>query len=344
MALLAHLYPHIRGSQEDIATLSLHYLLMQSPDLNAAFTRKIRNLAKIELEDTLQYACQVVGNSDEKERPDMVGVDSRGNETPLYEMKFFASLTNNQPLTYIDRLNKNNGKCLVFICPSSRCTSLWSKLYDLCKERHIEQVDSSCILVDNVALSICTWSEIIDSLEQVASTTAIAYSSDLKQLKDYCAYIEDEAFIPFSADDLSAEMANKCERYYQVVDEVIEMLCADKTITTSKERLKANAYRNGYTRSLYIDDYTITFNYDRTLWKNPSTVETPFWVSVRDKDWNQNAKISEKLSKVSDNKKTSLWGMTFLALEPLQSSTLEEVSADIKKKVIGYLDMVKANW
>ena len=46
MALLAHLYPHIRGSQEDIATLSLHYLLMQSPDLNAAFTRKIRNLAK----------------------------------------------------------------------------------------------------------------------------------------------------------------------------------------------------------------------------------------------------------------------------------------------------------
>lgn len=36
-SLLAHLYPHIRGSQEDIATYSLQYLLVQSKELNRAW-------------------------------------------------------------------------------------------------------------------------------------------------------------------------------------------------------------------------------------------------------------------------------------------------------------------
>ena len=40
-SLLAHLYSRIRGSQEDIATISLQYLLSQSIALNEAFTQLI---------------------------------------------------------------------------------------------------------------------------------------------------------------------------------------------------------------------------------------------------------------------------------------------------------------
>ena len=57
-SLLAHLYPHIRGSQEDIATYSLQYLLVQSNELNRAFTKRVSEVLHVEIEDTLQYICQ----------------------------------------------------------------------------------------------------------------------------------------------------------------------------------------------------------------------------------------------------------------------------------------------
>ena len=88
-SLLAHLYPYIKGSQEDIATFSLQYLLSQSSKLNAAFTKFAADTMGIGLEERLQYLCQVTGESEEKERPDMVGTDADGAEVVLFEMKFY---------------------------------------------------------------------------------------------------------------------------------------------------------------------------------------------------------------------------------------------------------------
>ena len=234
MALLAHLYSHIRGSQEDIATLSLQYLLMQSKDLNRAFTHRVSSIMHTQLDDEMKYMCQVVRSGEKKDRPDMSATDSQGIESVLFEVKFYASLTENQPLTYLDRIRENEGKGLVFICPLSRRTSLWSKLIEICNGRKIEKLDFNCVKVDGVILSIMTWSEVIELLEHVSSSCAIEYSSDVSQLKEYCKMIDTEAFIPFSEEDLSAEMANKGERYYQIIDEVIDLLCADKALRTSK--------------------------------------------------------------------------------------------------------------
>ncbi len=340
-SLLAHLYPHIRGSQEDIATFSLQYLLLQSKGLNKAFTQRISAKMEINTEETLQYVCQATGKSEEKERPDMAGLDSNGTEVMLCEMKFYASLTINQPLTYIDRLKAGNGKGLIFVCPESRLTSLWYKLKELCEERSVEEINKSCISVDGIKMGIITWTEIIELLKQVSSSTEIQYSSDVKQLEGYCSQIDSEAFIPFTAEDLSAEMASKAERYYQIIDEVIELLCADKNYSTSKKGIKATGYRKGYTRSLYIDEFTFTINYDRDMWKNPACIETPFWIAFRNKDWEQTEKFQEVCTTFPETQKQIFWGMVFLALEPLQEATFEEVCEDIKKQIIRYLECFK---
>ena len=339
-SLLAHLYPHIRGSQEDIATYSLQYLLVQSKDLNRAFTKCISKVLHIEVEDTLQYVCQVTGNGEEQERPDMAGLDSTGKEIILCEMKFYATLTVNQPNTYLDRLIDCNGKGLIFVCPTARKTNLWAKLNELCEGRNVEIVDEYCTKVDGINLAIITWTEIIELLKQVASSVAISFSSDIAQLEGYCAQLDSEAFVPFSADDLSAKMANKGERYYQIVDEVIELFCADKKHETSKKGVKATGYRKGYTRSLYIDGVTFTLNYDRDMWKNPACVETPFWVAIRDKDWKQNDEMVKNHDVFAENKKQMFWGCIFLALEALQNSTLSEVCEDIKKQIERYLEIL----
>ena len=340
-SLLAHLYPHIRGSQEDIATYSLQYLLVQSKELNRAFTKRVSTVLHIDSDDTLQYVCQATGKGEEKERPDMVGLDANGNEKILCEMKFYATLTANQPNTYIDRLINCDGKGLVFICPEARLTNLWAKLNELCEDRDVEAIDDYCIKVDGINLAIITWTEIIELLKQVASSVAVGFSSDIAQLEGYCEQLDSEAFIPFSAEDLSAEMANKGERYYQVVDEVIELFCADKNYRTSKKGVKATGYRKGYTRSLYIDDLTFTLNYDRDMWRNPENIETPFWIAIRNEDWDQDEKMIKKHDVFSENKKQMFWGMIFLALEPLQNSTFSEVCEDIKTQIERYIEIVR---
>ena len=57
-SLLAHLYPRIKGSQEDVATYSLAYILEQSSLLNEVFTRLIGNKLGIEVNNGLTYRCQ----------------------------------------------------------------------------------------------------------------------------------------------------------------------------------------------------------------------------------------------------------------------------------------------
>lgn len=340
-SLLAHLYPHIRGSQEDIATYSLQYLLVQSKELNRAFTKRIASVLHIETEDILQYVCQSTGNSDAKERPDMAGLDSGGSETILCEMKFYATLTVNQPNTYIDRLIQCNGKGLIFICPKARSTNLWAKLKELCQHRNIEIIDNHCISVDNIHLAIITWTEIIELLKLIASSVAVKFSADVAQLEGYCEQLDREAFLPFSAEDLSAEMAHKGERYYEILDEVIDLFCADEKYSTSKKGLKATAYRKGYVRYLHIDDFSISLNYDRDMWKNPECIETPFWISIRDEDWSMSNNLINKHNVFPENKKQIFWGYIFLALEPLQNSTFAEVCEDIKRQIEQYFEVLK---
>ena len=339
-SLLAHLYPHIKGSQEDIATLSLQYLLSQSEDLNKAFTKLLSDQLKSDLGHILQYCCQVTGDGEEKERPDMAGLDVDGKEIVLCEMKFYASLTSNQPLTYLRRLKENEGQGLVFVCPTARKTSLWSKLIELCDEHLIQEVHTDCVSVDGMKMAILTWTEIIELLKRTAGAVAVQYSSDIAQLEGYCNQLDSEAFIPFSADDLSADIAKKADRYYQVVDEVIELLHSDKAYTTSKKGLKATAYRKGYTRSLYIDKVTITLNYDRDLWKDPTSIETPFWVGIRNAEWKQTSEICEVINRYPEHHKQVFWGMTFLALEPLQNATLQEICEDMKRKILAYINAI----
>ncbi len=340
-SLLAHLYPHIRGSQEDIATLSLQYLLVQSKELNRAFTKRIAEVLESDLEKSLQYVCQVTGNSEERERPDMAGLDYNGKEIVLCEMKFYATLTANQPLTYLRRLKDNGGKGLVFVCPEVRKTNLWAKLKELCAEHEIEKVSDYCIIVDGIKLAIITWSEIIDWLTLAASSAKTDLSADIKQLKGFCDQLDNEAFIPFAAEDLSAQMANKAERYYWVLDEVIELLCADESFETSTKGLKASASRKGYVRYLYLDDFSIALKYDRDLWKEPTTIETPFWLSIRDSEWDQPKNYIEILSRIPEQHKQQSWGYMDIALEPLQEVTLSEVCEDMKNKIVKYIDMFR---
>lgn len=331
-SLLAHLYTHIKGSQEDIATMSLQYLLMQSKDLNRAFTRRVADVLCVKVQEELRYSTQVTG--EDKERPDMAGVDNNGKEQILFEMKFYAALTKNQPVAYLERLKKENGKGLVFICPESRMITLWATLKDLCKEKEVTVIDEFCVKVDGINLAIITWSEILELLRKTASSTAIDFLSDIDQLSGYCLQIDSDAFIPFTEDDLKADVSKKAERYYSVIDKVTQLLLYDDKLESSKKGLKATANRYGYISYIYVNDYALGVCYDRYFWERNSSVETPFWLLVKNRDWEQNEKILTQLKRYPETKIEEYYGDYYLALDVPTNVTEAEVCDNIKEQIL----------
>lgn len=338
-SLLAHLYPYIKGSQEDVATYSLQYLLMQSEKLNIKFTKMVAEKMNIKLENKLQYLCQVSGESEEMERPDMVGLDSEKNEVVLFEMKFYASLTQNQPNTYIKRLMINKGKGLIFICPEARKTILWDKLKELCDDKSFEEIDDFCIETSGIRLCITTWSEIIKNLKDSTSSDENIYS-DILQLEGYCNKMDSDAFIPFCGEDLSAKWAIKEQRYYDIIDEVSNLLFTEKTVKCSKKG-STNANKYGYAVRFVIKGFYCELLYDRLMWKNPETEETPFWIAISNKNREQTHDMIKKFRMYPERQwDDSVYGWTYLALEALQNSTKAEVCEDLKNKILKYINEI----
>lgn len=344
-SLLAHLYSHIRGSQEDIATLSLQYLLSQSAALNEAFTSQVAMILEINLGEMLKYSCQSVGENNE--RPDMSGVNNAGKEILLCEMKFYAALTPNQPTGYLDRLLLNDGTGLFFICPKSRKTVLWTKLKERCDGRKKELINSNCISVDGVRMGIVSWAEVLAQLNKVAALSAEEYQADIKQLEGYCAQLDTDAFTPFVSGELTSDNARKILRYYQVVDETYNLLYADERFETESVG-KSSTYflygdRAGYEKKLRVGDYIVAITFDHALWRNTTTVETPFWVSIFDESRNQTEAIQKRLQLVDEVRRDdSTWSTHYLALEAPEESTLDEVCQELKSQILKYLDMVRS--
>lgn len=332
-SLLAHLYSRIKGSQEDVATMSLQYLLSQSSAMNTAYTDLVSSSLEIEVKENLQYSCQSVGEN--KERPDMVGKDSTGTELVLCEMKFYAGLTHNQPLGYLDRIKSTNGKGLVFICPKARESSLWNKLLSLCKDREVKEIKPYAVLVDGIPMAILSWQDVIETLKKVAPADSVA---DLKQLEGFCNQMDSDAFIPYTSEDLSAENAKKALRPYDIIDELAILVGAAKDDAQAKGRSFVS--RTYYERKVDVGGYTLSLMYDKELWKSNSSAETPFWMSIYDLDWQKGAEFQRNLLKVPENKKDSeVWQMVYFALEPLTDATFDEVCQDLKEQVFKYFNI-----
>lgn len=65
-SLLAYLFPYIKGSQEDIATYSLQYLLSQSNKMNKMFVKFTCDLLNLPILESISFIAQNTGESEDK--------------------------------------------------------------------------------------------------------------------------------------------------------------------------------------------------------------------------------------------------------------------------------------
>lgn len=337
-SLLAHLYTHIRGSQEDVATLSLQYIISQSQELCKGFNRLIGAKLHTDISSVIKYSCQATGEN--LERPDMSGKDVSGNEVVLCEAKFYAGLTDNQPLEYLKRLKEEDGKGLIFICPQARITSLWSKLKELCDKEDVGEISKDCIIVNEIPMAIISWAEVIFELQRIASAFVPETLSDLNQLDGYCREMDMNAFIPFTSEELGAITAIKQKRYRDVIVKTTELIHADKEYRTTKAT--RGSYNGGFEYKMDIEGYRVHVAYDENLWVNNDSKECPFWLLIRTKDGEQDNRIMSMIEKLPDlDTDNGVWTNTYIALEPKVNAPLDEVAEDLKDKICYYISLIK---
>ncbi len=337
-SLLAHLYSKIKGSQEDVATLSLQYIISSSAKLNDAFNRLLSESLNIQLDSDITYSCQSVGEN--SERPDMSGLNRDGKEVILCEMKFYAGLTSNQPNGYLDRLVKEGGKALAFVCPEQRRVSLWNKILELCNEngRDVLEENGFRAKVDGISMTVVTWAEIIEILRRTASSVAIEALPDIAQLSGFCDMMDNTAFVPFSSEDLGPEIARREERYFLVLDRLFDTLVANNDIEASGKGLKSSPNRNGYTKYIKINDYSVALIYDRTAWTDMTSAETPFWFYFNDDDWDQTDELKSKLKAIPEYERFVFGNKIGIALHPLLDAQIDEIATDMMNQI---LDVIK---
>lgn len=338
MALLAHLHTHFREKPEDLATLSLQYILSQSPEVNQAFTRLLGESLHVTNLPTMDYVCQPIGKK--KERPDMSGRDETRKEIVLCEAKFYAGLTENQPSTYLKRLQDEKGAGLVFICPTVRKKSLWLKLLSIVEKETFEYY----VDVNGVGMSIVTWAEVIEVLRRATTESDEKIRSDISELDSLCKMMDDNSFIPFTPEDMGPVKARLENRYYQVIEALFDELKNDKSLDHSKASGIIPACY-GCSRKITIhcsnNTYLLIIYYDRDYWLDHDSSETPFWLRITDTKEEQPELFRRVFIKypsqetIQSKYKDNLY---YLALHAPLYEPLDVIAKDMKSQIIKYLD------
>ena len=282
-SLLAHIFSRIKGSPEDVATMSLCYILDESKTARKVLSDYLSTVCGIEPFPELFFRTQVVGAG--KERPDLAGIDGNMNEHLLCEAKFWAGLTDNQPQAYLARLKSNTRlpqKALVFICPHMRIVSLWNELLRLCQYDGFvtdgATEDVQRIQLGDVTMAIVSWRSMSDLLMQSLSVEHSPLTADLQQLVGLCEEMDEKAFVPFKQEDFGKDKERRITSYYRIVDTVTHQLM--KKLNASTKNLKATAQYAGYSRYMIINGCAVSVQFNCRYWEK--FAETPFWISLQE--------------------------------------------------------------
>lgn len=337
-SLLGQFYNRIKGSQEDIASEGLTYILKKSKESRDVINQIIKINTGLKFSDII-YSTQNVGENNE--RPDISGIDNSGKEVLLIEAKFWASLTHNQPNGYLERLDNNT--VLVFLVPTLRSRTVFNEIRNRVSEKYqniIINSDNHIIIESSKKhILIKSWDEILrlikSKLEQYNKQTLI---SDVNQIIGLCETIDKNAFQPITDIDLSPRIPKSINSYYEIVDKVVDEL-KNRNKDISINGLNKTTQRYGYHRYFQTTEFGLTFALKLNLWDRYA--DTPFWFSVKEikgKKWTHTERIKKSIELVCAKKNYFSVPHTadnkyFIGLKPKLHETEDVVIADLANQI-----------
>ena len=335
-SLLGQFYNRIKGSQEDIASESLTYILKKSIRARQTINQIIKLNTGLNFTD-LSYKTQIVG--DKLERPDISGINENGKETLLIEAKFWASLTSNQPNEYLNRLGDNS--VLIFLVPSLRIRAIYEEVLNRITEKYsdIEKDPKSLkikINQTNKFIIIKSWNEVLDAIKiELSQENNQTLISDIDQIIGFCETIDNNSFQPIIDSDLSPNIPKKINSYYDITDKVVDEI-KNRIEVASTKGLKKTPQKYGYHRYFSIQNFGLGLGLKMELWSEYA--DTPFWISIAEtkKDWKSTEKFKRNCEKIAFNLKhkfVEINSEIFFSLKPKLNKTEDIVINDLADQI-----------
>ncbi len=337
-SLLGQFYNRIRGSQEDIASESLVYILQQSLESRKVINQMVKTNTNLIFSD-LSYQTQNVGK--DLERPDISGKDETGKEVLIIEAKFWASLTLNQPNGYLKRLKDNT--VLMFLVPSLRTRTVFEEV----KNRVLNEFQDLDINTENLSILIKpsqkhiiikSWNEVLNSIKfKIEQTNNIHLLSDLNQIIGFCETIDQNSFQPITDEDLSPKIPKNITSYYEIVDKVVDELKNRNSKISTKGLIKT-PQRYGYHRYFSTKELGMNFALKLDLWEKYA--DTPFWLSISlctANGWLRTEQFVKSIESISIRQNlTTIYYQNkelFISIKPLLFETEDIVVRNLADKV-----------
>jgi hypothetical protein len=192
-------------SMEDIATDVLAYILDSSEDARSGFMKLLRSI-EADL-PALRFKTQ---QSEDNSRPDMWGLDG-STARVLVENKFWAGLTENQPVSYLKLLAKvSEPTVLLLVVPAAREQTIWRELCarmsaaDIALTPRAEPagVVFSATTELGPVLALTSWLRLLAAMELESAQDQNA-TADLSQLRALCEAADRDAFVPVAPEELT---------------------------------------------------------------------------------------------------------------------------------------------
>jgi hypothetical protein len=278
---------------EDVATDALAYILESSPAASNGMRKLLCGLVPdlAALKFKTQEAEGVI-------RPDMWGYE--GTEPRVFiENKFWAGLTDNQPVNYLKQLaTYSRPSILLVVAPAPRQHTLWAELQRRVIEAGLSLecpldvvgIHSSARTSIGPILAVTSWENILSALEHETIDDPEA-RGDLVQLRSLCDAADLDAFSPLSREELSDQrMPALVLELNSIWEEASALGVARGIIDHKGTRPQASSERIG--RYTYfagnVDEQNQAgawFGLHFRLWKKHGM--TPLWAVFSPSSWGQ---------------------------------------------------------
>lgn len=338
-SLFGHIVFNFTSQAENLATEALYYILSNSASAREGLYRILGSI-DTRLKVDLYFRTQVY--DEDESLPDLVGFDIENDPICIIESKFWAALTNHQPVTYFNRFNFSKPSILLFLVPSKRIDSIWSELVNRCADEgfNLENINrkSDLIYADlnpQHKIGVISWPSLLNSMETEVDVAGDNLTkADLIQLKGLSDQMDEKSFLPVDSKEISPMIAKRNIQFADLIDNAIERGMIKKNFKLDGLRSSAGKYYYG--RYFSIKDYLFYFRFDNYYWSEFRN--TPFWLEVWGKGFANKVEERGKVKKALNILESDEYGTTLnkrydTVLVPIELEHGEEKEAVVKSMV-----------
>src|SRR5579859_325233 len=264
---------------ENIATEALAFILQSSESARAGLMKLFRGIAPGL--PSLNFRTQ---QTDGNARPDMWGYN--GIEARVFiENKFWAGLTENQPVTYLQLLAKQpQPSVLLVVVPAAREETIWRELLRRLGDANVSvsSRDTSVGIVRSgdtalgPVLALMSWEKLLSTIEmELADEPA---KNDLRQLRALCDAADSQAFKPISSTELTDQRTPAfILQMSEIVEKAVGVAVTEGILSVEQLRPQSDSTRIG--RYVWVSSRAgaaAWFGTHLELWRDHGG--TPLWL------------------------------------------------------------------